>query len=67
MFPSVGPAELTVVFIVVLILFGPGKLPEVFKALGDGVRQFKEASRPITTLPEPKTQSSEAPSQPISQ
>lgn len=44
-FPSVGPMELAVVFTVVLILFGPGKLPDVFKALGEGVRQFKDASK----------------------
>ncbi len=43
--PSVGPMEMAVIFTVVLILFGPGKLPEVFRALGEGVRQFKEASK----------------------
>lgn len=48
-FPSVGPMELAVVFVVVLILFGPGKLPDVFRALGDGVRQFKDASRSVTS------------------
>lgn len=47
--PSIGPLEIAVIFTVVLILFGPGKLPEVFRALGDGVRQFKDASRSIST------------------
>lgn len=47
-FPSVGPMELAVVFVVVLILFGPGKLPQVFKALGEGVKQFKDASQGMT-------------------
>ncbi len=47
--PSVGPLELAVIFTVVLILFGPGKLPEVFRALGEGVRQFKDASRSVTS------------------
>lgn len=46
-FPSVGPMELAVVFVVVLILFGPGKLPQVFKALGEGVKQFKDASQGV--------------------
>lgn len=49
--PSVGPMELAVVLTVVLILFGPGKLPEVFRAFGDGVRQFKNASKGITSDP----------------
>lgn len=52
-FPSVGPMELAVVMVVVLILFGPGKLPEVFRALGDGVRQFKESSKGLTPSSEP--------------
>lgn len=45
--PSVGPLELAVIFTVVLILFGPGKLPEVFRAFGDGIRQFRDASKSI--------------------
>ncbi len=39
-----SPLELGVVFIVVLIVFGPGKLPDVLRSLGDGVRQFKSAA-----------------------
>ncbi len=39
-----SPMEVGLVFLVVLILFGPGKLPEVFRSLGEGVRKFKEAS-----------------------
>jgi len=46
--PSLGPMEIFIIFIVVLILFGPGKLPQVFGALGDGVKQFKKASKDVT-------------------
>ncbi len=46
--PTLGPLEIGILFIIVLILFGPGKLPDVFKALGDGVRQFKTASKEVT-------------------
>lgn len=56
--PSIGPLEIGVVFLVVLILFGPGKLPQVFRALGDGVRQFKEAS---TAKPDSLTSSAAPP------
>jgi len=35
---------LGLIVLVVLILFGPGKLPHVMKSLGDGVRQFKNAA-----------------------
>lgn len=41
-----GPMEIAVVLVIVLVVFGPGKLPEVFKALGSGLRQFKEAANP---------------------
>ena len=45
---NVGPVELGVVFVIVLIVFGPGKLPDVFKAFGTGVKQFKDAAAGIT-------------------
>ncbi len=38
-----GPFELLVIFLVVLLLFGGKKLPEVGKALGQGIREFKKA------------------------
>ena len=47
--PSLGVGELAIIFVIVLILFGPGKLPNVMKAMWDGIRQFKDASRELTT------------------
>jgi len=38
-----GPTELILILLVVLIIFGAGKLPEVGKALGKGIREFKAA------------------------
>jgi sec-independent protein translocase protein TatA len=38
-----GPAELVVILLVVLIIFGAGKLPEVGKALGRGIKEFRAA------------------------
>jgi len=38
-----GPPELFLIVLVVLIIFGAGKLPEVGKALGKGIREFKSA------------------------
>lgn len=45
--PSIGVPELILLSVLVLILFGPGKLPEVFRSLGDGVKQFKKAANDI--------------------
>jgi sec-independent protein translocase protein TatA len=41
-----APTPLTVflLIVVVLVIFGPGKLPDVGKALGKGIREFKKAS-----------------------
>jgi sec-independent protein translocase protein TatA len=44
LFINLGVPELSIIVLLVLILFGPGKLPGVMKSLGDGVRQFKDSS-----------------------
>lgn len=47
--PSLGPWELGIVLVIILIIFGAGKLPEVARSLGQGVKEFKkETSDPIT-------------------
>ena len=42
--PSVGPWELIIVLGIVLIIFGPGKLPQVGKSIGASLREFRKAS-----------------------
>jgi TatA/E family protein of Tat protein translocase len=42
---AVGPGELILVFVVVLLLFGPRRLPEVAKTLGKIVSEMRRASR----------------------
>lgn len=38
-----GPMEVIVILLVVLLLFGAKRLPEIGKALGEGIREFKRA------------------------
>jgi sec-independent protein translocase protein TatA len=38
-----GPMEIIVILLVVLLLFGAKRLPEIGRALGDGIREFKKA------------------------
>lgn len=45
--PGVGPLEILVIFIAALLIFGPQKLPEVGKALGESIKQFKKASKSL--------------------
>jgi len=41
---GIGMSELLVVLVIVLIIFGAGKLPEIGKGLGKGIRNFRRAS-----------------------
>lgn len=45
---GLGPAEVILVLIIALIVFGPGRLPEVGSALGKAIREFRQASTQIT-------------------
>jgi len=39
----IGPWELAILLIVVLLVFGPKRLPEMGKSLGKGMREFKDS------------------------
>jgi sec-independent protein translocase protein TatA len=41
---ALQPGHLIVVLVIVLLIFGPGKLPELGKAMGDGLRELKKAT-----------------------
>jgi sec-independent protein translocase protein TatA len=40
---SVGPMELVIVLVIALVVLGPKRLPEAGKALGKGMREFKDS------------------------
>jgi sec-independent protein translocase protein TatA len=48
MFSNIGIPGLILILIVALIVFGPSKLPEIGKAFGSSLREFKNATRDIT-------------------
>ncbi|MFL5908080.1 MAG: twin-arginine translocase TatA/TatE family subunit [Solirubrobacterales bacterium] len=41
--PNVGPLEIAVVLIIVLIIFGPKRLPELGQSMGRGIREFRSS------------------------
>ena len=45
---NLGLTEMLLIGILLLIFFGPSKLPELGKALGKGIQEFKKASKEIT-------------------
>jgi sec-independent protein translocase protein TatA len=44
MFGNIGMSELLIIFVVVLLLFGPKKLPELARGLGRSIQEFKKAA-----------------------
>ena len=45
----VGPWEIALIIIVVLILFGPKKLPELAKGIGEAMRNYRQAAEGMTS------------------
>jgi sec-independent protein translocase protein TatA len=40
---GIGPLEIVIVLIIVLVIFGPKRLPDLGRSLGKGMREFKES------------------------
>jgi sec-independent protein translocase protein TatA len=59
--PVPGPMELILLLVIVLIIFGPGKLPDIGNAIGKGIREFRRASSDLedSVRGEPKRPSQE--------
>jgi sec-independent protein translocase protein TatA len=68
-FSSIGPLEIILVIVVLLVIFGPKRLPSLGKSLGTGMREFKDsitgddkddetdaAGRPVLTQAQADTQ-----------
>ncbi len=47
MFGSIGMPELLVIFLIALIVIGPKRLPEIGKAIGRGIAEFRKATQEI--------------------
>ena len=45
---NLGGGEVVVILVLVLVLFGAKKLPELAKGLGTGIKEFKKATREVT-------------------
>ncbi|HXX18999.1 MAG TPA: twin-arginine translocase TatA/TatE family subunit [Candidatus Acidoferrum sp.] len=56
-----SPWHLFIVAVVVLVLFGGAKIPQLMKGLGQGVREFKEGMRGEPTPPAQSSQPTNAP------
>lgn len=59
--PSIGPMEMIIILAIVLLIFGPGKLPGVGRALGRSITEFKSATSGAPQKDEPEVKKSEDP------
>lgn len=41
--PDVGPLELAIILVIVLVIFGPKRLPGLGRSLGSGMREFRDS------------------------
>jgi len=48
MFGRIGPMELILILVIALVIFGPKKLPEIGKAVGNAIREFKKHSSKVS-------------------
>ena len=46
-FANIGPWQIILIVFIVLLLFGAKRLPELFRGMGQGVKEFKKATRDI--------------------
>jgi sec-independent protein translocase protein TatA len=52
-----GPGEILVIVLIIIVIFGPSKLPEIGKYIGLGVKEFKKAMRNIVSDDDDKKKS----------
>lgn len=51
MFSRLGPTELILILGIALVVFGPKKLPEIGKAMGESIRAFKDHANKVSDEP----------------
>jgi len=54
--PNIGPMEILIVLIVALVIFGPKRIPELGRSVGNGIREFRGtvSGEQAAIAPEPK-------------
>ena len=52
MFQNIGPLQVIIVLVIVLLLFGVGKLPQVGRGMGQAINEFKSAIGSKTDTPD---------------
>jgi sec-independent protein translocase protein TatA len=75
MFGGLGPMELFIILLIVLVLFGAKRVPEIGQSLGKGIREFKKSmndigeqvTKPEQARPPERLGAGESPVRPMAQ
>lgn len=55
---GLGPTELIIIAVIILLLFGAKRIPEIGKGIGGAIREFKKVKKEISKEPDNNNQSS---------
>ena len=58
--PHLGVPELLIILVIIVLVFGVGKLPQIGKAVGQGIREFREGSQGLAEEDAPEASSSKS-------
>ncbi|MBT3387431.1 MAG: twin-arginine translocase TatA/TatE family subunit [Desulfobacula sp.] len=61
MIGGIGMPELIIILVIILIIFGAGKLPEIGAGLGRGIKNFKKATKEVASEEKPDNLEENAP------
>ncbi|MFL6198546.1 MAG: twin-arginine translocase TatA/TatE family subunit [Thermoanaerobaculia bacterium] len=50
--PSLGVPELMIIFLIIVVLFGASRLPQIGKGLGEGIKNFKKGMKGVDDTPD---------------
>ena len=54
LFLAIGPGQIAIIVVLVLLFFGGKKIPELMKGLGSGIKEFKKGVKEEDSIEEPK-------------